>query len=237
VIDTAGNKVFIDDLLAVEHRRADVIALSTPARHGIERQILLDCGIHLHFNGLTGGRIVDVTVTGGGRRHEVQVSDALRLANTFVVGKEERTILDDRAADGAAKLVPLEGRLRSSGVLKEIPRVERTVPEELVHAPVKSIGPRARNGVDDSSGCFAILRRIVARENGELLNGVHAEISAKYAAGRSVGVIVEANAVQSIIVLLRPRAGDSQLLSEAAVAAIRARREGWLRLNCLNTGL
>src|SRR5260370_2293660 len=112
-------------------------------------------------------------VGGGGRSKKVEFGEALGLGAPLVGDKKERTILDDRPADGAAKLVPLEGRLRSSGVLKEIPRVERTVPEELVHAPVKSIGSRARNGVDDSSGCFPILRRIIAREHGELLNSVH----------------------------------------------------------------
>src|ERR1700674_4289702 len=145
------------------------------------------------------------------------------MADVFVVSKEERSVLEYRSANRSAKLVPLERR--NCGSIEEISGVQCAIAEELVTTAVKLIGSGARNIVNDSSGGLAVLRRVVAGQHGELLNGVDAQASSQNAAGRSVGVIVETNAVQTIVVLLGPCAGNSQLLPETAISSIRPRRE------------
>ena len=84
---------------------------------------------------------------------------------------------------------------------------------------------RARDGIDDAAGCLAVFRGVIAGEDGKLLNGIDAEAATENAAWSAVGVVVEANPIQAIIILLRSRAGDGELLAEAAVAAIRASGE------------
>src|SRR5580692_6196799 len=107
-------------------------------------------------------RTVQCSLTCEGRRHKVDVSDALRLPIAFVVHEEKRAVLHDWPAHSAPKLVALETRFRLCGIFKKVPRVESTVSEELIRAPVERVGPRARNGVDHASGRLAVLRRIVA---------------------------------------------------------------------------
>ena len=69
------------------------------------------------------------------------------------------------------------------------------------------------------------------------MNGVDAQVSSQDAAGRSICIIVETDAIETIIILLRPRARNGQLLSEAAISAVRASREGGLRLDGIHAGL
>src|SRR5260370_28643335 len=102
---------------------------------------------------------------------------------------------------------------------------------------MENVGPGPRNGVNPSSGGFAVLRGIIAVQNRKFLNGVHAEVSAQDAAGSSVGVIIETDTVEPIIVLLRPSARNAQLLTEAAIATICTGRESRLGLNGVNTRL
>jgi len=139
---------------------------------------------------IPGRRIVDVPIASGQGRHLHRVGDTLGLPDAFVVSKEKRAILDDRAADGAAKLVALERRLRGAATLKEILCIQRAVAQEVLHAAMKCIRPGARNGINNAPGSLAVFRGIVAREDGELLDGVDAEVAAENAARRSVGVVV-----------------------------------------------
>src|SRR6202043_3848709 len=99
---------------------------------------------------------------------------------------------NNRAANRAAKLIPLEWRPLAS--LKEVCRVQLAVAQKFVSASVKCIGARARNRVDNSAGGFAIFRRVVARQNREFLNSVHAQVAAENAARRAIGVVVKAGA-------------------------------------------
>jgi len=69
------------------------------------------------------------------------------------------------------------------------------------------------------------------------LNGVYAEVAPEDAAGRSVGVIVEADAVEAIIILLGRAPENSQLLPEAAVPRSAPVGESWLGLNGVHTRL
>src|SRR5258708_1975080 len=78
---------------------------------------------------------------------------------------------------------------------------------------------------------------MVAGEDREFLNGIDAQVSAEDATRGSVGIVVETDAVQAVVVLLRPGAGDGQLLAETAVATVCAHGEGRLRLDCIDSRL
>src|SRR5207245_10272939 len=101
----------------------------------------------------------------------------------------------------------------------------------------KMMSGGARNVVAHSSGGRAGLRRVVAGQDGELLNRVHDQVPSQHAAGCSIGVVIEADAIQTVVVLLWPGAGDSQLLSKTAISSIGARRKVGLGVNRINTGL
>src|SRR5438132_9080049 len=147
------------------------------------------------------------------RLHCHNRSDAQRLPYSFLVGKEEYSILQDWSADRSSKLVALEGR--NTTHIEEVPGVEFAITKKLVHTAVNLICPRARNGVNHPPGGLAVLGRIVARQDRELLNRVHAQVPSQHAAGRSVCIIVETDAIQTVGVLLYPSAGDSHPMSKS----------------------
>src|SRR5450631_2548526 len=146
-------------------------------------------------------------------------------------------VFHDRPAQSSAKLVPLEGRDWLGRIIEVVLGIELAVTEELVGAAVNLVCPRSRNRVDHAPRGLPIIRLIVAGDDGELLDRVDAQAPSQHAAGCSVGVIVETDAVQAIVVLLRTRARDRQLLPESAIAAIRARRKIRLRVNRTDAGL
>ena len=125
----------------------------------------------------------------------------------------------------------------SARILKEVCGVQRAVSEKLVGAAVKGIGARPRDRVDHSSRGLPVLRRVIAGQDRKFLNGIYTEVPTHYAAGCAVGVIVEADAIQSVVILLRPRAGNGQLLPEPSIAAIGASRKGRLSLNGVHARL
>ena len=154
----------------------------------------------------------------GLRRHDCKVRDAFRLPDAFVVSKKECLVLENRSAYGSAKLIPFE-RWDLSHV-EVVPGVEAAVAKELVRTAVKLIGPGSSNGIYHSPGGLAIFRRVVAGQYGKFLNGVHAQVPSQHTAGSPIGVVVEADAIQTVIVLLRSSAGNGQLLTETAIASI-----------------
>src|SRR5207245_9337647 len=102
------------------------------------------------------------------RRDVGQGRNALRLPDAFVIGEEECVVPHDRSANRCAKLIPLERRNGKRAVIEVILGVQLAVAKKLVHTAVKLICPRARNGVDDSSGGLAVLRRVVSAQIGDL---------------------------------------------------------------------
>src|SRR5258708_4427285 len=78
---------------------------------------------------------------------------------------------------------------------------------------------------------------MVAGEDREFLNGIDAQVSAEDATRGPVGIVVETDAVQAVVVLLRSGAGDGQLLAETAIATVCAHCEGRLRLDCIDSRL
>ena len=75
----------------------------------------------------------------------------------------------DRAAQRAAVLVLLQGRL---GGGEEVGRLPRVVAVELPRAAAPVVAPRLGDDVDDRAGVAAELRIVGVREDLELLNRV-----------------------------------------------------------------
>src|ERR1700694_1649946 len=84
------------------------------------------------------------------------------------------------------------------------------------------VGAGARDGVYDSSRGCSVLGRVVASQDGKLLNSVYAEVSAKYAPGTAIGIIVNADAINTVIVLLGAAARDAHLRPKSAIGIARS---------------
>src|SRR5690242_16525664 len=102
-----------------------------------ERQVCLSRQVYpVGIGGRTGGeagcraRIAGISSWNGtqdavARRrggHSGESTDALGLTYTFIIGEEERAVLHDGTAEGAAKLISLEGWNR--GGVEEVSSVE-----------------------------------------------------------------------------------------------------------------
>ncbi len=97
------------------------------------------------------------------RRHGVDERQAAGLLQARIVGEEERAVgavveagNDQRTADGAAELVPIERRLRQLAAVRVPPlrevvvRVEDVVPDEIEHRPVPFVAARLGGHRDDA---------------------------------------------------------------------------------------
>ena len=76
------------------------------------------------------------------------------------------------------------------------------------------------HGADDTSRREPVRRGVVARDHQQLGEGFSAETESVGGAGRGLGVIVYADAVETVAVLLRPGPGDGQLRSEPAITTV-----------------
>ena len=85
--------------------------------------------------------------------------------------KEEQFVLDERAAESAAKLIePYFLLLYTRLIVEEVVGIERVVADELEHAAVEGVGSRLAHQVGDGAGAVAILRAHVQRELLEFLH-------------------------------------------------------------------
>src|SRR5712692_2097143 len=75
------------------------------------------------------------------------------------------------------------------------------------------------DGIYDSAGGLPVLSREAAGQYRELLNGVHAQGGAEDVARAAVGVIIDANSIQPVVVVCRSLAGDGEFRPEAPVSA------------------
>src|ERR1700730_4370316 len=105
------------------------------------------------------------------RRDKDLRADALVFAESLIVPEEERVVLPNRPPQRSPELVPPECRDRCG--IKVISSVQRAVAQKLIRIAVELIRPRARNRVDDATGGPPILSRIVTRQYGKLLDGIH----------------------------------------------------------------
>src|SRR6267143_4586505 len=75
------------------------------------------------------------------------------------------------------------------------------------------------DGVNDSARGLTVFGRESTGQNGELLNGVHAQGGADHVARPAVGVIVDADSVQTVVVVCRSLTGYGEFRPETAVPA------------------
>ena len=102
---------------------------------------------------------------------------------------------------------------------------------------MKRVRAGTRDGIHDAAGAPAVVGGRVARHHRELLHRVHAEHEAQHAARRAVRVVVDADAVQPIVVLLGAVAGDGQLRTQAADATLGIDPESRLGPDIRDSGL
>src|ERR1019366_6661714 len=133
---------------------------------------------------------------------------------SFIVDKKERAISaivkmgnDNRATEGAAKLVLLVGGCCLGRVVKVISTIQLVVPQEFPQRPVETIGAGLDHGVNDRAVAAAELSAVSVTFNLELLQGIGRGLDHKVGfvqEVRQVGVIVDA--VEQEIVLQGTRA-------------------------------
>src|SRR6185295_13404523 len=78
------------------------------------------------------------------------------LIQSFIVGKEERSVFLDRAAERTAVLIAAEKRIeRRIRTEERRERRKAVVAEEQESGSVISVGPRSRNNIHSSNGSDA----------------------------------------------------------------------------------
>src|SRR6266699_3201869 len=151
------------------------------------------------------------------RRNCRDIRYTSRLANPLIIPEYERPVLDHRATCGYTKLIPAEWRCRP--LVEEVARVQSAVSKEFIGGPMKVIPTRPGRGVDDTARGSSVCGRIIGSEYRKFLNRIHAEISSQHTSGSTVGIVIDTDAVDTIVVLLRTSTGDRQLSAKAAIAA------------------
>src|ERR1700730_16637608 len=129
----------------------------------------------------------------------------LVLPHPFVIAEDEGAVFDDRPASRCAELVSAEWRYWGSRIVEKIPGVQRTIAKKLISGTMELIGPGFGDGIHDAASRPAVLRTLVRGDNREFLNGIDAQLLARYATGRGIGVAVHGDAVQAVVVHLGPR--------------------------------
>ena len=119
------------------------------------------------------GRLREIAGALERRRHHRGIAVVrLLLAQARVAGEEERLVLDNRPAKGAAELVSIE-RIVGRRCTRWHParRVQLLVAEELEGGAVAHVGAGLRHHVHDSRRIASVLRRVAVGQHAELLNG------------------------------------------------------------------
>ena len=103
-------------------------------------------------------------------------------------------------------MVPLE---RGNPGIEEISRIQGAVAQKFIDASVEDIRAGARDSINDSARGSAVLGGLVGSQHGKLLNGVDAEIVTQNTSRRSVRIVVDAHAIEAIVILIRPGSGNA----------------------------
>lgn len=151
----------------------------------------------------------------------VDTEETTRVStDTLVVSKNERPVFYDGTARRASKLITFK-RL-DHRLIKKVSRIERAVAQKLVDTSMKLIRAGPRNRIDHASGSSSVIRRIVACQNRKFQDSIDAQVSAKDATRPAIGIVVYANAIQTVIILLRAASGNADLGFKAARPSIRS---------------
>src|SRR6185437_597489 len=106
------------------------------------------------------------------REDDRRTGSLLYRPQPFVTQKEERFVVNNWTAERRAELVLLQDVLRQRRREEVVSRIHCGIPEKLKHIAVESIRAGLDLYIDVGPGVAAILRRVVARLNAELLNRV-----------------------------------------------------------------
>src|SRR5580704_11150115 len=155
-------------------------------------------------------------------RHGIDRRHAQRLAKPFIVAKNECTVLLDRPPSRAPELIAPERR--DHRAIEIVPGVERTIAQKLIKRTVKRVLPGTGHHVDHTARSSPVIGWIVAPENGHLLDRVNPQIVTQNAARGAVRVVVDADSIQAVTVLVRPRSGNAHRRSKSAVGVAASRR-------------
>ena len=164
----------------------------------------------------------------------------LALAQAFERAHEERLVALDGAADGAAKLIPLEaGQRHAARIVEEIVGVQHGVPEELIRAAMERVAAGFVDQVQHAGHAASELGVVVLRLHLELFHGVdggkdgsagaaiyggEVRRSAVHQGGEGAG----ARAIYAVadgVVLVAHRPGDSRRERDQAVDVTRIERQ------------
>src|SRR5258705_579604 len=96
--------------------------------------------------------------------------------------------------------------------IKIVSRVQSLIAHKIVGIPMERIGARLGNGVDDRARRASVLRRIIGRQDGKLLNRIHAESTTDHASRGSVRVVVYGDSVYPKVIFVGTVPGARELV-------------------------
>ena len=154
----------------------------------------------------------------GGRRDGTQRGRGKYLVKAFIVAEDEAAVMDDGTTEGRAILILAEGicctrRIKVGASVKDI------IAHKFIGGAMELVATGASERIDNTARGEAVRCRIVARDDGKLLQRINTNGDTRGAAGARVGVIVGYDSVQPVAVLLRASTGDGKLGREAAIAS------------------
>ncbi len=109
-----------------------------------------------------------------------------------------------------------------TGRIKIVLRVKNFVAVKDKSGSVELIHAAFGDGIDHRAGGAAVLRRVVAGQHRKFLNAVNSQIQPGCAARRTIGIVVDADAVYAIGVLVRAVPSVAQLISKSTIAFVGA---------------
>ncbi len=123
---------------------------------------------------------------------------------------------------------------RGFGLVEEIARIERAIPDVFKRISVEILGPRTCGSANNPTRRAPELRRVVARQHGKLLDSIGTKIDPQRAPRWTVHVIIDADTVQAGVVLPRAAPGYCHLLAESPLCLSRGVRagSGYSRFEC-----
>ena len=201
--------------MSVYNKEIGAVAPQRSIRHWVNFQIGNYLGIYRHLpaHQLASSRI--------GRENDGALACAERLPQTFIVTEDKHLLFLDWTSRRAAKLIAFERRNERQTVdrvkVEWITRIEGTVADEFVSGAMKRIGTGSRDRIDNSPRAAPIVCRGIARDDRELLDRVHTQVSAENASWCSVSVVVDAHAIHPIVILLWSVPSYGQLRSPPTV--------------------
>src|SRR5258706_14913678 len=88
---------------------------------------------------------------------------------------------------------------------------------------MESVLSGASHYVDDAAGSSPVVGRIVTSEDRDLFDGINSQIIAQHAAGSSIRIIIDTDAIEPVTVLVWPRSGNAHGGAESAVGVASTR--------------